>query len=274
MPEGRASEIETTPGLSLRLAEENAAALLLAMGRARRGEESLEPRLTYRVGGSPIGYHNAVVHAELADDEADGAIAGFVDRLRALSLPVCWHVGATSRPADLPERLRRHGFTGGGEPAMACPLAGLPEVAVPAGLTVERVRDESTLRALAGVLAAGFGEGEVEARWAESVWARIGFADETPWRHYLARLDGRPVGCASLFVHPPDVGGVYFVCTHPEHRRRGIGAAVTLAAMRGARELGCRLAVLGTSDMGRPVYERLGFRYVGDARIFDWTPPT
>jgi ribosomal protein S18 acetylase RimI-like enzyme len=256
----------------LRLVEENAAGLLLAMGRAGGGEGSLEPRLTYTVGGSPIGYHNAVVHAELVDDEADAAIAGFVGKLRALNLPGCWHVDATSTPRDLPARLRRHGFTGGGEPAMACALAGLPEVAVPAGLTVERVRDDAGLHALADVLAAGFGEGEVEARWAESVWRTIGFADETPWRHYLARLDGRPAGCASLFVHPPGVGGIYFVCTHPEHRRRGIGAAVTLAAMRGARELGCRLAVLGTSEMGRPVYERLGFRYVGDVRIFDWAP--
>jgi GNAT superfamily N-acetyltransferase len=252
--------------------EENAAEMLLAMGRAGGGEESRDPRLTFTLGGSPLGYHNAVVHAELPDDEADAAIVWFRDRLAALKLPGCWHVDATSTPRDLPERLKRHGFTGGGEPAMACRLDDLPNPTMPAGVMVERVRDESALRELADVLAAGFGEGEVEARWAESVWAKIGFADATPWRHYLARLEGQPVGCASLFVHPSDVGGIYFVCTHPEHRRRGIGAAVTLAAMRGARELGCRLAVLGTSDMGRPVYERLGFRNVGTVLIFDWTP--
>ena len=246
--------------------------MLLAMGRAGGGEESRERRLSYTVGGSPLGYHNAVVHAELSEDEADDAILWFREKLRALKLPGCWHVDAASTPRDLPERLKRHGFTGGGEPVMACGLEVLPEVAVPAGLTIQRVADEAALHDLADVLAAGFGEGEVEARWAASVWAKIGFGDEPPWRHYLARLDGRPVGCASLFVHPPEVGGIYFVCTHPEHRRRGVGAAVTLAAMRGARELGCRLAVLGTSDLGRPVYERLGFRDAGVVRIFDWTP--
>jgi GNAT superfamily N-acetyltransferase len=252
--------------------EENAAGMLLSMGRTGGGEESIDPRLAFTLGGSPLGYHNAVVHAELPDGEADAAIVWFRDKLRALNLPGCWHVDATSTPRDLPERLRRHGFTGGGEPVMACPLDALPEVAAPDGLSVERVRGEAELRALADVLAAGFGEGEVEARWAESVWAKIGFADDTPWRHYLARLEGRPVGCASLFVHPCDVGGIYFVCTHPDYRRRGIGAAVTMAAMRGARDLGCRLAVLGTSDQGRPVYERLGFRLVGSVLIFDWTP--
>jgi ribosomal protein S18 acetylase RimI-like enzyme len=250
----------------------NAAGMLLSMGRAGGGEESRDPRLTYTVGGSPLGYHNAVVHAELPDHEADAAIVWFRDRLRSLNLPGCWHVDATSRPRDLPERLKRHGFTGGGEPAMTCRLDQLPVPPMPDGVAVERVRDEAALHALADVLAAGFGEGEVEARWAESVWAKIGFADATPWRHYLARLDGRPVGCASLFVHPAEVGGIYFVCTHPEYRRRGIGGAVTLAAMRGARELGCRLAVLGTSDQGRPVYQRLGFRDAGVVLIFDWTP--
>jgi GNAT superfamily N-acetyltransferase len=252
--------------------EENAAEMLLSMGRAGGGEESRERRLTYTVGGSPLGYHNAVVHAELADDEADAAIVWFQEKLRALNLPGCWHVDATSRPADLRERLKRHGFTGGGEPAMACELETLPDVAGPASLTIQLVADHAALHDLADVLAAGFGEGEVEARWAESVWATIGFGDETPWRHYVGRIDGRPVGCASLFVHPPEVGGIYFVCTHPAYRRRGIGAAITLAAMRGASELGCRLAVLGTSDMGRPVYERLGFRDAGVMLIFDWTP--
>lgn len=252
--------------------DENAAETLLSMGRAGGGEESRERRLTYTVGGSPLGYHNAVVHAELGEDEADAAIVWFREKLAALKLPGCWHVDATSAPRDLPERLKRHGFTGGGEPAMGCSLAALPERAAPEGASVERVRDAAALRQLADVLAAGFGEGEVEARWAESVWRTIGFDDATPWRHYLARIGGRPAGCASLFVHPRDVGGIYFVCTHPDFRRRGIGAAVTLAAMRGARELGCRLAVLGTSDLGRPVYERLGFRDVGNVLIFDWSP--
>jgi GNAT superfamily N-acetyltransferase len=272
MPGDRAAPGTASEDTLIGAVEENAAGMLFSMGRAGGGEESSDPRLAFTLGGSPLGYHNAVVHAELSGDEADAAIVWFQGRLAALKLPGCWHVDATSRPRDLPERLKRHGFTGGGEPAMACALDRLPEVHPPDGVAVERVRDDAGLHALADVLAAGFGEGEVEARWAESVWRTIGFADETPWRHYLARLDGRPAGCASLFVHPPDVGGIYFVCTHPEHRRRGIGAAVTLAAMRGARELGCRLAVLGTSEMGRPVYERLGFRYVGDVRIFDWAP--
>jgi hypothetical protein len=53
MQDERVSTADVPARDQLRLKEENAAALLLAMGRAGGGEESLEPRLTDTVGGSP-----------------------------------------------------------------------------------------------------------------------------------------------------------------------------------------------------------------------------
>jgi GNAT superfamily N-acetyltransferase len=56
---------------------------------------------------------------------------------------------------------------------------------------------------------------------------------------------------------------VYFVGTQPGHRRRGVGAAMTAAAIELARDRGVRTAALTSSKMGESLYRRLGFRTVG-----------
>ena len=65
-----------------------------------------------------------------------------------------------------------------------------------------------------------------------------------------------------------DVLGVFNVATVPGARGRGVGRAVTLAALRDGAAAGCRMAVLQASEMGHPVYERLGFRDFGAYDIY------
>ena len=65
--------------------------------------------------------------------------------------------------------------------------------------------------------------------------------------------------------------GIFCVGTLPHARGQGLGTSVTQAAMRAARQDGVRVAVLQASEMGRPVYERLGFDTV--AYITEHLPP-
>ncbi len=76
-----------------------------------------------------------------------------------------------------------------------------------------------------------------------------------------------PVAAAALF-DGAGVAGVYNVVTVPEARRRGIGRAVTNAVLDEAVARGHTLAVLGASDLGLPVYRRLGFREVSRLRSY------
>ena len=102
----------------VRAIEDNAAELLMAMGAAGGGVQRDTPDARWTIGGSPIGYHNAVVTAALED--ADAAIAESLAELTKHDVPGSWHVGPSMRPGDLGERLMAGGFaSGGSEPGMA-----------------------------------------------------------------------------------------------------------------------------------------------------------
>jgi GNAT superfamily N-acetyltransferase len=251
--------------------EANGAEFLMALGRAAGAEERDDGRVRWAIGNSPIDYHNCVVHADLTQDEADGEIEVSLQRMRAHGVPGSWHLGPSMRPPDLGARLIAHGFEYGGDDiGMAVDLSGLPEeVPVPENLVVERVRDEAGLGVWVEALGSGFGEGPVEAEWVGEMYRRLGL--EWSWRHYLGRLAGEPVATATTFFGA-GVAGIYFVCTVERARRRGIGAGVTLTALREARDLGYTIGVLGSSKMGYPVYRRLGFEEYCRIGLYEWRP--
>ena len=254
------------------LIETNEAEFLMALGRAGGGEVRDDARLRWVIGGSPVDYHNAVVHADLVSADVDAAIDEVVERLRHHRVPGTWHVGPLSRPTDLGNRLRARGFTGGGsDTGMAADLQTLAtEPPSPEDVAITRIRDSEGLATWARIRALD-PEGEVESNWVAETYRRIGLGDDVPWRHYLGWLDGRPVATATLFLGA-GVAGIYFVLTVPDARRRGIGAAITHAAMRDAHHLGYRTAVLGASQMGHRVYEGLGFREFCRNRVYEWHP--
>jgi GNAT superfamily N-acetyltransferase len=156
---------------------------------------------------------------------------------------------------------------------MAADLGALREdSSPPEGVAIERVRDRRGLDAWAQARALD-PDGELESRWVADAYERIGLGDDVPWRHYVGRLGGQAVATATLFLGA-GVAGLYFVLTAPAARRRGIGGAITLAALREARGLGYRVGVLGASAMGLPIYRRLGFHEYCRLTVYEWAPPT
>jgi GNAT superfamily N-acetyltransferase len=94
---------------------------------------------------------------------------------------------------------------------------------------------------------------------------------------WLACKGNRAVGTATLMLLPtlprydarsPHDGRIRNVYVEPEYRRRGIALRLTRAAIDKARALQVDRLTLGTSPMGRGLYERLGFRTKEDEMIF------
>ncbi len=253
----------------VRVLEDNKVAFLLALGRAGGGTERDDTTATWTIGGSPIAYHNAVVRADLPPEFVEDVIVQSQSVMSDLGVPGSWHVGPSMRPSDLTDTLRFHGFAGGPEPGMIADLNEMPELEPVEGLHIEAVVDEAGLAQYEGVLSQGFGEGPTEAAWVREMYSRIGLGEYVLWRHYVGALDDTPVATATVFF-AADVAGLYFVSTLPAFRGRGIGAAISRTALVAARDLGYGVGVLGSSPMGKRVYERLGFRELCSIEVLEW----
>lgn len=90
--------------------------------------------------------------------------------------------------------------------------------------------------------------------------------------HVLAVRDERR-NIGGVIVNPwRAIAGIYDMGVRPEHRRRGVGTALTLAACRIARDAGCTHAVLNATPEGELLYRTVGFRRLGEGRTW-WRHP-
>ena len=130
---------------------------------------------------------------------------------------------------------------------------------------VRDARDDEA-RAIGDLLSrAGFGP---------TVSGLVAFPRESPHGDVLvADRDGRLLGgvCCASFGATGWVGALGVV---PEARRRGVGAALAEAACTRLRERGAQTVLLFATDMGRPLYDRLGFVEEGGATAWRGTAGT
>ncbi len=84
---------------------------------------------------------------------------------------------------------------------------------------------------------------------------------ERPFVAYLGTIRGEPVA-SSLVFFGAGVAGIYHVSTVLEQRGRGVGLAITRAPLIEAQRRAYRIAILHATEMGFPVYRRLGFQEV------------
>jgi hypothetical protein len=151
-------------------------------------------------------------------------------------------------PTELP------GFTIGGHPPLMLRAAGGAAPAPPRELEIRLVANREELDAYEQVLVDGFPLDELQP-WRSGVAFHPANLHVPGTAFYVGRVEGRAVSVAMSIVGC-GVNHVEFVATLPDARGRGYGAAVTWTATLHAPDLP---SLLISSDMGRPVYERMGY---------------
>lgn len=174
--------------------------------------------------------------------------------LQASGFPFTLHVRS-----DLPDVIAGIVATGlideGRLPCLVIEPGPIP--APPPGLAIERV-DGRRWDAFREVVAESFGI----PRAAAEVLYGPGLLDDDRLRAFVGTVNGREVTAAAA-VRTGSTIGIYSVATIPDARGRGFATAVTWHLLADA-DPGWDLAVLQASEMGRPVYERMGFKLVSE----------
>jgi N-acetylglutamate synthase len=147
-------------------------------------------------------------------------------------------------------------------PGMAwAPLPADPEAVAPAGPghEIRQVADADGIDDHIAVASAGFEMPESILR--EIVSVRL--LERPDVAVYVGYQDGERVS-TGMGVRTGRTIGVYNIATIESARRRGFGAAMTARVVADGRRQGCDVAILQASEMGAPIYARLGFRGVVD----------
>ena len=246
-------------------------------------EAHLDGDVAWAVAPIADTFRNVVLGARFTNANANRRIAEVIAGYEGADTGFVWWVSPHDSPADLGVRLLQAGLTlEGNAPAMAASLDDVPlDEPPPHRLEIVPVVDAGTLQEFLTI---------VEADWLE--WAGgaatpvqrrtlDAFAREIPRRfpsepaplRWLGRVDGQPVATSRVSLGG-GVAGLYAILTLPSHRGRGIGRAMTIAALRAAAGLGYRIGVLQSSDLGYGVYRQLGFRDLFTYDIYVHSAPT
>jgi GNAT superfamily N-acetyltransferase len=252
----------------------------LNMVESSRRLFGLDPGAELEVGdgwlfGAGSASHPVISNAAFrTDDGLDPE--QLIERARAFFMPrkrgfAVWARAGTSEDADLVDAAERAGLKN---------VYETPEMIREAGPVDQLALDGLELRRVAST--------EDAARYWEiaiSSYASIGFPpevfafyenNEVLWSDgvaaFLADLDGRPAAI-SMTIVSHGVAGIYWVGATEEARGRGLGRAVTAAAVNAGLEMGATSASLQASPMGEPIYRQMGFETIYDYRFYLSTAP-
>ncbi|MBI4790031.1 MAG: GNAT family N-acetyltransferase [Chloroflexi bacterium] len=220
---------------------------------------------------------NWVGGARWSAAEADARIHEMIAHYRERNVGFSWHVGAYDTPADLAQRLERHGFALAGDQAMMARvgLDNLDDIPINPNIEIEILdgSNESSIEASIEIIAVCF-------KWTREQVAerRPGFyerlkspkfrEEETS---YLARLDGKPVAGAHLALR----GGVAYMGgagTLPEYRGQKIYSTLLRRRLQDAHDRGYHIAAIHAEPMSRRVVKRYRFKEYARFFVYAWMP--
>ncbi|MGV8057291.1 MAG: GNAT family N-acetyltransferase [Smithellaceae bacterium] len=187
-------------------------------------------------------------------------------------LPFWWWVFPDAQSQITGKMLSAEGFSFVESiPSMLADLTALSDDRRNTGLQIIQISNKEELFLWEEVSFAGFHFPPETRQQYHRFVGTFNLSPGSPQKFFLACLNGKPVATSLLFLHE-NAGGIYFVCTLAEFRRKGIGLALNLATMRFAKQAGARFATLQSSPDGLRVYQQAGFKEYCRVDVYSLAP--
>jgi ribosomal protein S18 acetylase RimI-like enzyme len=206
------------------------------------------------------GFNAAISRGSIRPSEIDDVMGLF----RRANVRMLWHVW----PADqgIESALLERGLVFyEEEPAMVADLAVETRDASPIDMDIRSTRGLEEINVWVRILSES--SNDTFIRRVAEIRGAADSRTGSRFEHLLGLVDGDVVATAGVF-HGTRAAEVQHIATKRSHRRRGIGTAMTVAALELVRRQGSRYAVLTASPDGFGIYERLGFKTVATVRRF------
>jgi len=218
-----------------------------------------EPDVSVIHSPIPDDTFNYVIGAHFEKENLSARVSHILELYDEGKHPFSWWVGDSDTPNALKKELAAQGLSPKEEDVgmslnldQASLARRLPE------LTIKRALGKVELQHFATIFASIGGY----PRYYEELLSQIPpvlYSDGAPLEMYVGYLEGVPVVTGILVLHA-NVGGIYFVMTHPDFRKRGLGTEMMISMLLRAKDRGYHLATLQASASGKSLYEKLGFQ--------------
>jgi GNAT superfamily N-acetyltransferase/ketosteroid isomerase-like protein len=227
-------------------------------------------------GGEPHPGSNGVGNVRWTAEEADERIEALIDYHRRRNCGFQWMVGPFDTPADLRERLERHGLILAGDAAtMAHTHLDQLDIPINPDVTIEIMDgyDEAAIDAMIDIMVACFNMPPEETARQRPIWVNRMRDPVQSQRNtnYLARLNGQPAGFARLMLN---AGVAYLAAgsTLPQFRGQRVYSTLLRRRLEDARDKGYHIAAIQAEPLSRPIVTRCGFKEYARTYIYGWMP--
>lgn len=202
---------------------------------------------------------NYILSALFNDKNVTDRVSKIIKSFEEQALPYSWWVGPFDTPTRLPDVLLSQGLSFKEENVgMYLCLNDYMPSQMQSMINFQRVNSLLQLKDFSQVIVKIGGNPEAFDKIQSKV-PPILYQDGACFEMYVGYLYDVPVVTGILVLHA-NVGGIYYVATDPEQRKKGYGTAMMKHLIQRAQDQGYHMVTLQASQEGKNLYQRLGFK--------------